>query len=67
MAVQGDESKVGTQLVVFPLATLPDVIWGPLAVGSLRLAVGLIGLAAGQPRFFPYLGPTAFLQAEEPG
>jgi hypothetical protein len=49
------------------LATLPDVIWGPLAVGSLLLAVGLIGLAAGQPWLFPSLGPTAFLLAERPG
>jgi hypothetical protein len=38
-----------------------------LAVGSLLLAVGLIGLAAGQPWLFPSLGPTAFLQAEKPG
>ncbi|QEH34790.1 HPP family protein [Aquisphaera giovannonii] len=47
--------------------TLPDPIWAPLAVGGLLLAVGLIGLAAGQPWLFPSLGPTAFLQAEEPG
>jgi len=47
--------------------TVPDLIWAPLAVGSLLLAVGLIGLAAGQPWIFPSLGPTAFLQAESPG
>lgn len=43
-----------------------DLIWGPLAVGSLLGAVGLIGLVAGQPWLFPSLGPTAFLQAEGP-
>lgn len=46
---------------------LPDLVWAPLAVCSLLLAVGLIGLAAGQPWLFPSLGPTAFLQAEKPG
>ena len=46
---------------------LPDLVWAPLAVGSLLLAVGLIGLAAGQPWLFPSLGPSAFLQAEKPG
>src|SRR5512147_2669855 len=45
---------------------IPDLIWAPLAVGSLLLAVGLIGLAAGQPWLFPSLGPSAFLQAEKP-
>ncbi|MBX6314041.1 MAG: HPP family protein [Isosphaeraceae bacterium] len=50
-----------------PLARMPDLIWAPLAVGSLLLAVGLIGLAAGQPWLFPSLGPSAFLQAEKPG
>ena len=46
---------------------IPDLIWAPLAVGSLLLAVGLIGLTAGQPWLFPSLGPSAFLQAEKPG
>ena len=45
---------------------IPDLVWAPLAVSSLLLAVGLIGLAAGQPWFFPSLGPSAFLQAENP-
>lgn len=49
-----------------PLVTCSDVVWGPLAVGSLLLAVGLIGLAAGQPWLFPSLGPSAFLAAEDP-
>ena len=46
--------------------TLPDLIWGPLAVGSLLLVVGLMGMAAGQPWLFPSLGPSAFLLAESP-
>lgn len=45
---------------------VPDAVWGPTAVGGLLLAVGLIALAAGQPWLFPSLGPTAFLQAEQP-
>jgi hypothetical protein len=49
------------------VAAVPDAIWTPLAVGGLLLAVGLIGLASGQPWLFPSLGPTAYLQAEEPG
>lgn len=46
---------------------MPDAIWSPLAVGGLLLATGLIGLLAGQPWLFPSLGPTALIQAEEPG
>lgn len=49
-----------------PGLTLPDVVWGPLAVGTMLGAVGLIGLAAGRPWLLPSLGPTAFLQAEKP-
>lgn len=50
-----------------PSWTVPDLVWAPLAVGSLLLAVGLIALGAGQPWLFPSLGPSAFLQAETPG
>lgn len=50
-----------------PVATVPEAVWGPLVVGALLAAVGLIGLAAGQPWLFPSLGPTAYLVAEEPG
>ena len=45
---------------------VPDAVWGPIVVGSLLGAVGLIGLAAGQPWLLPSLGPTAYLVAEEP-
>lgn len=50
-----------------PIATVPEAVWSPLAVGALLGVVGLIGLAAGQPWLFPSLGPTAYLQAEQPG
>lgn len=46
--------------------TVPEVVWNPLVVGGMLALVGVIGLAAGQPWLFPSLGPTAFLQAEEP-
>ncbi|GAA6619515.1 HPP family protein [Scytonema sp. NUACC26] len=45
---------------------VPDYIWAPLASGGLMLLVGLLGLASHQPLIFPSLGPTAFLQAEQP-
>ena len=67
MAVETRQSMSDTEPRSPRVATLPDLVWGPLAVGSLLLAVGLIGLAAGQPWLFPSLGPTAFLQAEKPG
>jgi len=48
------------------LVEVPDLVWAPLAVGGQLLAVGLIALAAGEPWLFPSLGPTVYLQAEEP-
>lgn len=45
---------------------IPDIVWAPLTAGALILIVGLVGLAAHQPWLFPSLGPTAFLQAEQP-
>ncbi len=42
----------------------PDIVWVPLAGGSLILIAGVFGLAVGEPLLFPSLGPTAFLQAE---
>jgi hypothetical protein len=45
---------------------VPDLVWAPIAVSFLLLAVGLIALAFGQPWMFPSLGPSAFLQAEDP-
>ena len=46
--------------------SIPDAIWAPLAAGGLMLLVGVLGLVAHQPWLFPSLGPTAFLQAEQP-
>jgi len=43
-----------------------DIVWAPLAAAFLMLIAGLIGLLAHQPWLFPSLGPTAFLQAEQP-
>lgn len=45
---------------------LPDLLWAPLASGLLILAVGLSGVAGGQPWLFPSLGPTVFLLVENP-
>ncbi|MBL1178937.1 HPP family protein [Pantanalinema sp. GBBB05] len=45
---------------------VPGIVWAPLAAALLMLIVGLLGLLAHQPWLFPSLGPTAFLQAEQP-
>ena len=49
-----------------PPIVVADLIGAPLAVGGLSGAAGLFGLAVGQPRLFPNLGPTASVQAESP-
>lgn len=45
---------------------IPDIVWAPIVAGLLMLIAGLLGLAFRQPWLFPSLGPTAFLQAEQP-
>ncbi|MEG3437267.1 HPP family protein [Pannus brasiliensis CCIBt3594] len=45
---------------------IPDIVWAPIVASLLIALVGAIGLIAGQPWLFPSLGPTAFLQAEQP-
>lgn len=45
---------------------IPDIVWAPVIAAFLMLIVGLLGLAFRQPWLFPSLGPTAFLQAEQP-
>ncbi len=45
---------------------VPNIIWGPLAAGALIIIVGALGIFAKQPLLFPSLGPTAFLQVEDP-
>nr|HPL30925.1 HPP family protein [Anaerolineae bacterium] len=47
---------------------LPDGIWAPLVAGSLMLMVGGLGLLADNSLFLlPSLGPTIYLQTEDPG
>jgi hypothetical protein len=61
------ESELPASLVKPPLPTgLPAAIWAPLSVTISILTVGLIGFFAGQPWLIPSLGPTAYLQAENP-
>lgn len=48
------------------VSKIPDIVWAPIASSFLLLVVGLLGLAFHQPWLFPSLGPTAFLQAEQP-
>jgi CBS-domain-containing membrane protein len=48
------------------ISHIPDIIWAPIVSGLLMLIVGVIGLTFRQPWLFPSLGPTAFLQAEQP-
>lgn len=45
---------------------MPNIIWGPLAAAALIIIVGALGVYANQPLLFPSLGPTAFLQVEDP-
>jgi hypothetical protein len=45
---------------------IPDAVWTPLAVATLTLIPGLVGLATGRILLFPSLGPTALLQAHTP-
>lgn len=46
-------------------AALPDLAWAPVAVALLAGALGLLGLAAGQPWLLPSLGPSIFLLAAD--
>ncbi len=48
------------------LSAIPEMIWSPAASGILMLIPGVLGLLVGQPWLFPSLGPTAFLQVQEP-
>ncbi len=46
---------------------LPDGVWAPLVAGFLTLVVGGLGLIAGNLIWlFPSLGPTIYLQTEDP-
>ncbi len=45
---------------------IPDILWDPLAAAVLLIVIGLLGVLTNEPLLFPSLGPTAFLQAEDP-
>lgn len=42
------------------------LVLAPLAAGSVLLVIGGLGLLVGQPWLLPSLGPTVFLQTEQP-
>jgi hypothetical protein len=48
-----------------PAAT-PEIVWAPLGGGLLMSAVGLSAWLAGMPWLIPSLGPSAYLQVENP-
>jgi hypothetical protein len=48
------------------VAAVPEVIFGPLAGAAALLVVGAVGLLSGLPLLFPALGPSAYIQAENP-
>ena len=48
------------------LASIPDLVWGPLAAAALILLVGFLGVLAGKPWLLPSLGPSAVLVALAP-
>jgi hypothetical protein len=47
-------------------AALPEIIWSPLGAGLLMTIVGGSAWLAGMPWLIPSLGPTAYLQVENP-
>jgi hypothetical protein len=48
-----------------PAATF-EIVWAPLGGGLLMIAVGISAWLAGMPWLIPSLGPTAYLQVENP-
>lgn len=61
-----NQTTNGDRAAKTAIAKIPDIVWAPLVSGFLMLIVGLLGLAFRQPWLFPSLGPTAFLQTEQP-
>jgi HPP family protein len=47
-------------------AALPEIIWAPFGGAVIMLAVGVSAWLAGMPWLIPSLGPTAYLQCENP-
>ena len=48
-----------------PAATF-EIVWAPLGGGLLMIAVGISAWLAGMPWLIPSLGPSAYLQVENP-
>jgi len=48
------------------VASIPDPVFGPVASAALILLAGLVGLLLGRPVLIASLGPTAYLQADQP-
>jgi len=68
LTVQADKKEAllrGLPSSAAPTA-FPEILWSPISGALLVLAVGLAGWIAGQPWLIPSLGPTAYLQAENP-
>ncbi len=45
---------------------VPDILWDSLAAAALTAVIGILGALTNVPLLFPSLGPTAFLQIEDP-
>jgi len=63
-AIAVAHDKKGQARVTIPkrldaIASIPDVVWGPVVAGLLLLGVGALGLLVGKPWLLPSLGPTA--------
>lgn len=69
-AINVAPDKASTLLASVPKsptpAALPEIVWSPLAAGLLMAIVGGSAWLAGIPWLIPSLGPTAYLQAENP-
>lgn len=63
---QKEQSNSDTPFYFTWVNQVPNIIWAPVTVGTLTLLVGLFGWVVDQPWLFPSLGPTAFLQVEQP-
>lgn len=60
-------SALGASLPKTPTpAAMFEIMWAPLGGGLLMVAVGISAWLAGMPWLIPSLGPTAYLQVENP-